>query len=318
MFRVFCVLLFLVQFASAEEVWVRGRPFKGAKTGSKSSIYVDGKALAEALEIPWERRGPFQYLGPAQGESEEASDPLSEVRVRDKSIPFQAGPAGEVMVELKATVGALGGTLTVNASLGTQDVFFSPSSRKELLTGQTASPPPVATTTSETTDSARKTGSARPVRDGGDVVRARKDPATGLWGLATVRGQWVVEPKFAGIGDFTEGLALASVSLGTKTDTKQKNRYTVVGSLDDLSAADKARYQAANKTERSKVAIPGKCGFIDKQGNWKIQPSYDFAENFHMDFSSGKRQYLAWVTRGKRRFLIDTEGNEVRLKPTKP
>lgn len=95
-------------------------------------------------------------------------------------------------------------------------------------------------------------------------------------GVANIKGQVIVKPKYDAIFPYHEGLA--AVSVGCKTVRPQ----------DD---------------PEHEYVVGGKWGFIDKRGHEVIPLEYDSIAN-HRQFKNGK----ALVLRGEKFFQIDYKG----------
>ncbi|MFW5658384.1 MAG: WG repeat-containing protein [Bacteroidota bacterium] len=156
-----------------------------------------------------------------------------------------------------------------------------------------AEPPPLREIERESPDPT----SAYKLPDG-FLVPVAKD---GHWGLVDRNGEWVVEPEFAWIDEFSGSLALArrDSSLGyiDTSGTFRTIDHNPFGLLRDemTSSLQYSRGLAVQFDEN------GKCGYVNTQGEFAIPPKFDFAWPFGED---GR----ALVKQGQRMGVIDTKG----------
>ncbi len=129
-----------------------------------------------------------------------------------------------------------------------------------------------------------------------------------LYGVVDSNGNYVVDPIYKGIQQFSEGLAAYSTSLekwvyDSPIATLFNSDLGLWGYLDH-----EGRSVIGPMFERARsfceglaaVAINGKWGFIRKDGSWEISPKYDGA----LDFKNG----LALVKVGQKCGFINTSG----------
>lgn len=100
----FCFLLGLCCSVSAEEVWVRNKPFEGAVSGSGPGLKVELQAVLQALNL-------------------EATIANDAVIFGDFRIPIETTADGKQMVLLKDLSVGANLTVTRNKELGTIDVY---------------------------------------------------------------------------------------------------------------------------------------------------------------------------------------------------
>ena len=155
----------------------------------------------------------------------------------------------------------------------------------------------------------------------------------GLWGYVDIDLKWIIEPQFATVGEFHEGLAAVSKSGGqwgfidktgkTVIQPTFKDALDFSEGLAPVLSGDKWGY--ADKTGKvtitptfdyawpfsegmARVLVGGKQGFIDKTGKMVVQPQFRPA----WDFSMG----LARVAVDAKEGYIDKTGKYV-WEPTK-
>ncbi len=92
------------------------------------------------------------------------------------------------------------------------------------------------------------------------------------YGFINMKGELVVENKFAYVGDFHEGLAFAKLYGDTLFGFIDKTGNFIIQPQYE-SAGDFSEGLAA-------VSINSKWGFIDKNNEIKIKPIYDYAKDF--------------------------------------
>ena len=126
---------------------------------------------------------------------------------------------------------------------------------------------------------------------------------TTVYGYVTADGNWFIEPQFEWADDFDDGMARVSFDgmfgfIGTDGQYFIEPRFEVAWCFEeDLSAV----------TEDGE-----KWGFIDKQGNWVIEPKY---ASVKYDFCHENGLAVVYSEYGEQ-VLIDIEGNEL-LKGTR-
>jgi uncharacterized membrane protein YhaH (DUF805 family) len=130
-------------------------------------------------------------------------------------------------------------------------------------------------------------------------------------GLIDRQGNWIVQPIYDYIGDFSEGLA--EVKLGNKWGFIDKQGNLVIQPIYD----EVSDFNEGLARVRFGDFLKGKYGFIDKKGNLVIQPIYSrtmvFSEGLaavsYDEFSSAEDFLLAKMG------FIDKQGNLV-IQPT--
>lgn len=125
------------------------------------------------------------------------------------------------------------------------------------------------------------------VRTVGNKLTIEQDPDTKLFGLRTRNGKWLSEPRYAKIGDFTNGIAPVETSEGVK-------KYLTT----DGNLFDEAR-PASN--QRIAVLRDKKWGYLNMNGQVSNLPKYDKAGPFDEDGT-------AEVTLNGETFRINREG----------
>ncbi|MCB9080310.1 MAG: WG repeat-containing protein [Lewinellaceae bacterium] len=176
----------------------------------------------------------------------------------------------------------------------------------------------------------------------GEDLYGYQDPTSELWGILKANGQIATPPRFSKIESFSEGRAV----IQRKTQTGAYARYDynqidVSGReqfaeyfylLDKVSEgliafrrdslwgymmpdgktviSPKYSYASVFRSGLAAVKVPGKgYGYIDKKGNWVVEPQFDVAEPFVGDFARVAK--LVVVGRGSSRRdwgLIDRQG----------
>lgn len=144
------------------------------------------------------------------------------------------------------------------------------------------------------------------------TVLFAQDPAffegeNGLWGLKDRNGKEVIAPKYAGVRDFIDGIAVVRTITrnedelgGLATNTRKYGYIDINGK--EITAL---KYDAANNIKEGYAAVQlnGKWGFINKAGKEIIGLKYDEAKSF----SEG----LAVVKLNNKFGYIDKTGKEV-------
>ena len=113
-------LLFLLQFGSAQEVYIGNRPFEGPTSDRGLDLKVGARELVEALGWTLENRDGVLVVG----ESEVPQGTRAGLVVEGTLLEVTAGEAGS-MVNLKQVAEAAGLTYRSNPDLGTVDVLAS-------------------------------------------------------------------------------------------------------------------------------------------------------------------------------------------------
>ena len=104
--------------------------------------------------------------------------------------------------------------------------------------------------------------------DGG-LAKARRGE---LWGIVMPSGKWLFLPQFQQIGPFAHGVAVGTGNAGTvllRADGKSihlEGEVLTPFGADGLAVAGRAS--------------AGKIGFIDRNGEWAVPPTYDAAQSF--------------------------------------
>jgi hypothetical protein len=131
------------------------------------------------------------------------------------------------------------------------------------------------------------------------------------WGFLNTEGKIAIEAKYLKVGDFSAGLAwtrVAEKQIGYMDKTGKiviDPQYVYVKNFDPVSeralvknsndemfyidkqgnklAVDAGHYNdfSDGYCSLDKAAAPGIYGFIDKDGNWKIEPAYESTGDFH-------------------------------------
>lgn len=119
-------------------------------------------------------------------------------------------------------------------------------------------------------------------------------PAGTLWGLIDETGAVVVEPRFATLHPFAEGLALAQLP------------GEPMGAIDEAGAwaIEPGRvpfgpYAGPFSEGLAQVQVRGRWGYVDTQGEWVVEPRYERADPFREGVASvrkGEKQY-GWIDR---------------------
>ena len=127
----------------------------------------------------------------------------------------------------------------------------------------------------------------------GPLFKNEKD---GKWGYVNTKGEQVIECKFDGVSDFSEGLAAVK-----KDDNwgyvNTKGEQVVECKFDDAEGFNEGL---------ARVEKDDKWGYINTKGEQVIECKFDDA----WDFSEG----LAMVKKGHKRFIINIKGDFVALK----
>jgi hypothetical protein len=116
---------------SAEQLYVRNRPFKGAVKRSDGRLWVDLKTFAEAL-----------------GATVEEGEGGTTIKMPDATEAFKLETMqdnGMVMVPLEGTANLIGARVVVNKQMGTIDVSMASAVPKPTAGAPTTSAPAVAT-----------------------------------------------------------------------------------------------------------------------------------------------------------------------------
>ncbi|EDO9033655.1 WG repeat-containing protein [Campylobacter coli] len=124
----------------------------------------------------------------------------------------------------------------------------------------------------------------------GDLIRVKID---GQWSFLDKNGEFVIEPKFDGVGNFSEGLA--AVGLNGKWGFIDKNgEFAIKPKFDDIWDF---------REGLARVELNGKYGFMDKNGKIVIEPKFDSIGSF--------REGLAKVGLNGKYGFIDKSGEFV-------
>ena len=147
---------------------------------------------------------------------------------------------------------------------------------------------------------------------------AAKKDCFGSWGFIDKSGQFVIEPRFASAGVFSEDLAIVGFEVpGATTDEPgsyfrgmqvfgdwgldySSNRYGYIHKSGVLVIRPQFEGAGVFSEGLAAVKLHGKCGYIDKTGRLLISPRFDTAH----PFSGG----LAAVSVGDKRGYINKTG----------
>ena len=177
------ILLVLFSHATAQELFIRNKPFKGLVTGYGTDLYAEAEPLAQAMGAQVSRHGSTLYLGEAPESEESFSGRVLLVEAEGQSIPFQTGPEGQILVSLEPAVKALYGRLVRNRELGTIDIYLEekPTAVTEATEGAAATSAPAVSTTR--------------LSQAGSRLRPSRDSETQLYGYKSGQ-RFVIEPQF--------------------------------------------------------------------------------------------------------------------------
>ncbi|MFB6345152.1 MAG: WG repeat-containing protein [bacterium] len=128
---------------------------------------------------------------------------------------------------------------------------------------------------------------------------ASRNSESGLWGFRDRDGEWVIKPRYAYAGNFSESRALVKLNGDWTYIDKDGRRIIQKHLLWSFDAGQFSEGRAAVRTESG-------WGYIDKTGNMIIQPRFQWASKF--------RNGLAWVRVNDRKGFIDSNGDWI-IKP---
>lgn len=120
-------------------------------------------------------------------------------------------------------------------------------------------------------------GGLRDFRDGLAMARSK-----GSWGYIDEKGNWAIQPTYNHVFGFSEGAAIVEAKGGWKLIDKENKQ---IGNM-TFSAVKPFRNGLA-------VVRTNKWGAIDKQGNWVIEPKFDYLDDF-MEGRARARQNALW------------------------
>ena len=120
--------------------------------------------------------------------------------------------------------------------------------------------------------------------------KAAAKNSEGLWGFVDMQGNWVIEPEYDGVGDFSEGMTKIGIASGDEINNQSEEAQLIA----DASGGENI------PIEYNRVIID-KWGFINEKGEVTIEPQYKYAN----DFSNG----LAYVGDNSSSYYIDYNGN---------
>ena len=96
-------------------------------------------------------------------------------------------------------------------------------------------------------------------------------PDDGIYGCMNKQGEWVIEPRFDDMWEFSEdGLALIASYEGND------QKYGYINTLGEIVIGTKFNDAIGFSEGLAAVRIKDKYGFIDTQGNIKIEPCFDY------------------------------------------
>jgi len=125
-------------------------------------------------------------------------------------------------------------------------------------------------------------------------VRIPIRPAGTLWGLIDETGAVVVEPRFATLKPFAEGLALAGLP-GEPLGTIDEDGAWAI----EPGRVPFGPYSGPFSEGLAQVQVRGRWGYVDTQGEWVVEPTYERADPFREGLASvrkGETQY-GWIDR---------------------
>lgn len=119
------LLVTLSLLASAEQLYIRNRPFKGAITRESGRLWVELKPLVEALGLSLAGDDQQGYV--VSGGEESVLPGPGKVKVKETEVSSNAG-SGSLLVPLDQVAELVGAKVIVNKSLGTVDVSLAAAS----------------------------------------------------------------------------------------------------------------------------------------------------------------------------------------------
>lgn len=129
------------------------------------------------------------------------------------------------------------------------------------------------------------------------IARFKKDDK---WGFLKADGSYLIPPVYADVGYFSYGLAaVKNDDVWHYIDVNGKQVF-------DAEFADARGFNALGVAAAAKKP-EGKLGFINRQGEWVVKPSYDEVRNFSRSGVAGARKDRLWG-------LVDSTGDWV-VKP---
>ncbi len=134
-------------------------------------------------------------------------------------------------------------------------------------------------------------------KDGFAIVHRKRSNHIGdnLYAYINTKGKLLTDFSFTEAGDFSDGYAYVALKNGTSKFINEKGNISFPG----------INYQAISEFSEGYAAVKIKniCGFIDKNGNFKIKASYHNCRSFH--------DGLAAVYMNGKWGYIDTNGNMI-------
>ena len=119
-------------------------------------------------------------------------------------------------------------------------------------------------------------------------------PAGTLWGLIDETGAVVVEPRFATLHPFAEGLALAQLPKEPMGAIDEDGAWAI-----EPGRVPFGPYAGPFSEGLAQVQVRGRWGYVDTQGEWVVEPTYERADPFREGVASvrkGEKQY-GWIDR---------------------
>lgn len=140
-----------------------------------------------------------------------------------------------------------------------------------------------------------KIGSLKPTDKTGDLMLAKAKTKENQWGFLNEAGEWVVQPEYDEVADFTEGVAWV----------KKEAKEGFVNAEGELVVPLVYDELLPDNFENGPVrALKGKLyGFVDVKGNRLVAPLYEDAGFF--------REGLAYVKKNNRYGFVDVTGKLV-------
>ena len=117
----------------------------------------------------------------------------------------------------------------------------------------------------------------------------------GLWGFVDMQGNWIIEPEYDGVGDFSEGRAKVGFASEDAINSQSEEAQLIADASGEENIA----------IENNRIILD-KWGYINEKGDVIVEPQYKYAN----DFSNG----LAYVGDNSGPYYIDYDGN-VALNP---
>ena len=123
-------------------------------------------------------------------------------------------------------------------------------------------------------------------------LAAVRDENTSLMGLIDKQGEWVMEPRFDDLQDIVEDRAVAGNMLAINSSSGSSSSNTLGSRLYSYGIIDKdgewvvkpsekrddpSRWQAVYASRSNYLIVDlqsGRCGYVDLNGNWIINPTF--------------------------------------------